>query len=138
LSIGTNDLLQYTVAVDRNNDSLSAHFTPYNPAFLQLLLKSIKSGVNNGKPVAICGELAADLSFTAFLLCAGVSELSVGFEHVLPLRKRVSEILACKETIEGNCTSDCAKILNDLTQCETAEQTIEYIQRFNNNCGVSK
>ena len=130
-SIGTNDLLQYTVAVDRNNDSISSYYNPYNPAFLQLIQKTIKNGVKHGKPVAVCGELASDTSFTAFLLCSGVRELSVGIEHILPLRKRIGEIDTC-------CSNTCLAnaYLDELEKCMTTEQAIGYINRLNEVCEV--
>jgi phosphotransferase system enzyme I (PtsI) len=130
-SIGTNDLLQYTVAVDRNNDSISKYYNPYNPAFLQLIQKTIKSGVKHGKPVAVCGELASDVNFTVFLLCSGVRELSVGIEHILPLRKRIGEIDKC-------CSGVChvGSHLDELEKCMTTEQAVEYINRLNEDCEI--
>ena len=123
-SIGTNDLLQYTVATDRNNESIATYYNPYNPAFLQLILKTVKSGIKYGKPVAVCGELAADLNFTAFLLSAGVTELSVGTDHTLVLRKHISELNGKLRFTNS--------ILDELEDCSTIDDTMKLINKINN------
>ena len=85
-SIGTNDLTQYTLAVDRQNAKLEKLFDPHHPAVIKEIGMTIEAGHRHGIPVAICGELGADQSLTETFLRVGVDELSVGPEYVLPLR----------------------------------------------------
>ena len=85
-SIGTNDLTQYTLAVDRQNPKLEKLFDPHHPAVIKEIGMTIEAGHSHGIPVAICGELGADQSLTETFLRMGVDELSVGPENVLPLR----------------------------------------------------
>ncbi len=91
-SIGTNDLTQHTLAMDRTNRRLSGYYNPYHPA----LIKMIRIVTNNvhleGKHISICGDLAADTSMTEMFIQMGVDELSVAPGKVLPLRKKIREI----------------------------------------------
>ena len=91
-SIGTNDLLQLTLGMDRENPKLDKYYNPYHPA----LMKMIRIVANNvhleGKRISICGDLAADLSMTEFFVQIGIDELSVASHQVLGLRKKIREI----------------------------------------------
>ena len=91
-SIGTNDLLQLTLGMDRENPKLDKYYNPYHPA----LMKMIRIVANNvhleGKRISICGDLAADLSMTEFFVQIGIDELSVAPHQVLGLRKKILEI----------------------------------------------
>lgn len=91
-SIGTNDLLQLTLGMDRENPKLDKYYNPYHPA----LMKMIRIVANNvhleGKRIGICGDLAADLSMTEFFVQIGIDELSVAPHQVLGLRKKIREI----------------------------------------------
>ena len=77
LSIGTNDLVQYSLAVDRGNPAMSYLYTPAHPSIIRMIRLVAEEGNKAGKPVAVCGEIAADPRFTSLLLGLGVSELSV-------------------------------------------------------------
>ncbi len=90
-SCGTNDLTQYTLACDRQNDGLGRFFDPHHPAVLRLLKTVADNAHRNGIPVGICGELAADLQLTETFLALGIDELSVPPRAVLPLRRKVRE-----------------------------------------------
>lgn len=90
-SIGTNDLTQYTLAADRQNESLGAHYDAHHPAVLRLVRLVTENAHKNGIPVCICGQLAADEALTETFLALGVDELSVPPACVLPLRRRVRE-----------------------------------------------
>lgn len=81
-SIGTNDLTQYTLAVDRNNQAVSFLHTPTHPSVIRLLKLITKEAHNYGIPVSICGEIAADPRFTPLLLGLGIHELSVSACHI--------------------------------------------------------
>ncbi|MCI9337021.1 MAG: phosphoenolpyruvate--protein phosphotransferase [Lachnospiraceae bacterium] len=91
-SIGTNDLTQYTLAVDRQNGQLEEFYDPRHEAVLCLIRIAVENAHKYGKRAGICGELAADLELTESLLEMGVDELSVPPAMVLPLRRRVREI----------------------------------------------
>ena len=89
LSIGTNDLVQYLLAADRNNESLDALYTPLHPAVLRLLHDVIRLANRRGKPVAVCGEMAADAAFVPLLLALGLGELSLHPATLLEVRRAI-------------------------------------------------
>jgi phosphotransferase system enzyme I (PtsI) len=86
-SIGTNDLTQYTCALDRQNAKLEPFFNPHHPAVLKMIQLTIEAGHRHGTWVGICGELGADPALTELFLRMGVDELSVNPKSVLPIRK---------------------------------------------------
>ena len=88
-SIGTNDLTQYTLAMDRQNRSLSTFFDPHHEAVLRLIELTVENAHRAGKWVGICGELGADEALTERFLRMGVDELSVSPAYVLRLRDRI-------------------------------------------------
>lgn len=90
-SIGTNDLSQYTMAIDRQNALLDEFFEPHSEAVLRMIRMTVENGHKAGIWVGICGELGADLDLTADFLKMGVDELSVSPGRVLPLRKVIRE-----------------------------------------------
>lgn len=96
-SIGTNDLSQYTMAIDRENAQLDDFFDPHHPAILRMIKMVADNAHQNGIWVGICGELGADLELTPAFLAMGIDELSVSPGRILPLRKRVREIDLSKE-----------------------------------------
>ncbi len=91
-SLGTNDLTQYTLAIDRQNPKLDAFYDPHHPAVLELIRMTVEAGHRHGCWVGICGELGADAALTETFLRLGLDELSVSPSAVLPLRKRVREL----------------------------------------------
>ncbi len=91
-SIGTNDLSQYTLAVDRQNPRLERFFDPYHPAVLRMIRMTVENGHRGGCWVGICGELAADLTLTEEFVKMGVDELSVTPAMILPVREAVRSI----------------------------------------------
>ncbi len=86
-SLGTNDLTQYTLAIDRQNPKLDAFYDPHHPAVLRMIRHAVEAGHRHGCWVGICGELGADATLTETFLRMGVDELSVSPPAVLPLRK---------------------------------------------------
>lgn len=88
-SIGTNDLTQYTLAMDRQNDKLDAFYQPHHPALLRLIQMTIENGHKGGAWVGICGELGADTTLTETFIQMGVDELSVSPAMVLPVREAI-------------------------------------------------
>ena len=90
-SIGTNDLSQYTLAIDRQNEQLDDFFDPHSEAVLKMIEMTVKSAHDAGIWVGICGELAADTSLTEKFLRMGIDELSVSPSMVLSVRKKIRE-----------------------------------------------
>ena len=91
-SVGTNDLTQYTLAIDRQNPKLDAFYDAHHPAVLAMIRMAAESAHAEGKWIGICGELGADLELTETFLEMGIDEISVSPSMILPLRKKVREI----------------------------------------------
>ncbi len=89
LSIGTNDLIQYLLAADRNNEALGEIYTPLHPAVIRLLDQIIRIAHRRGKPVAVCGEMAGDALFAPLLLALGLGEFSLHPNTLLELRRAI-------------------------------------------------
>lgn len=90
-SVGTNDLTQYTLAIDRQNSKLDPFYDPHHPAVLAMIKMAADNAHAEGKWIGICGELGADLELTEEFLKMGLDELSVSPAMVLPLRKRIRD-----------------------------------------------
>lgn len=91
-SLGTNDLTQYTLAIDRQDPRLAAFYDPHHPAVLRMIGRTVREGHRYGCWVGVCGELAADLTLTETFLRMGVDELSVSPGAVLSLRRRIRSL----------------------------------------------
>ena len=102
LSIGTNDLIQYTLAVDRSDDAVSHLYDPLHPAVLRLLATAIAGATKAKVPIAVCGEMAGDLQLTRLLLGLGLREFSMHPSHLLGVKQRVlqSDVAATAALIE--------------------------------------
>jgi phosphoenolpyruvate-protein phosphotransferase (PTS system enzyme I) len=98
LSIGTNDLVQYTLAVDRTDDAVSHLYDPLHPAVLQLLAHVFRTAAKSRVPVALCGEMAGDVTMTRLLLALGLRQYSMHSAHLLDVKQRVlqSDLAAIK------------------------------------------
>jgi phosphoenolpyruvate-protein phosphotransferase (PTS system enzyme I) len=91
-SIGTNDLTQYTLAMDRQNPNLGSFFNPHHKAIIKLIAQTVANAHKNGILVGICGELASDTSLTKTFLDLGVDELSVSPYSVLAVREKIRSL----------------------------------------------
>ncbi len=91
LSIGTNDLIQYTIAIDRVDDEVNYLYDPLHPAVLRLIQMTIQSGRKMGIPVAMCGEMAGDARYTRLLLGMGLKEFSVHPNALLEVKQVITE-----------------------------------------------
>jgi phosphotransferase system enzyme I (PtsI) len=89
LSIGTNDLIQYTLAIDRTDDAVAHLYDPLHPAVLTLVANTIQSATRGGVPVAVCGEMAGDLQLTRLLLGLGLRNFSMHPAQLLAIKERV-------------------------------------------------
>ena len=92
LSIGTNDLVQYLLAADRNNDAVAELYSPLHPAVLRLLYQVIETAQRYDTPVAVCGEMAGDARMTALLLALGLTEFSLHPATLLEVRRAIREV----------------------------------------------
>jgi phosphocarrier protein FPr len=102
-SIGTNDLVQYTLAVDRTNPALAELASPFQPAVLRLIASVVDAAAAHGRPVGICGEAAGDPLAAALFVGLGVGGLSVAPRRVGPLREAIAglDVAACREAAEA-------------------------------------
>ena len=110
MSIGTNDLIQYTLAIDRVDDAVSYLYDPLHPSVLRLIAMTIRAGKGAGIPVAMCGEMAGDPRYTRLLLGMGLNEFSMHPSGLLQVKKivleseiaelegRANEVLAARDT----------------------------------------
>ena len=89
LSIGTNDLIQYTLAVDRADDTVSHLYDPLHPAVLKLISMAIVAANKANVPIAVCGEMAGEVRSTRLLLGMGLTNLSMHPAHLLAVKQRV-------------------------------------------------
>lgn len=101
-SIGTNDLTQYTLAIDRQNPKLDAFYDPHHPAVLRMIQMVVENAHKAGIWAGICGELGADTTLTRRFLAMGVDELSMSPGSILPVRKIILEIDVTKERENNN------------------------------------
>lgn len=104
LSIGTNDLVQYALAVDRGNHEMSALYTPTHPSVIRLIKLVVHEANNQGIPVTVCGEVAADPRFTPLLLGLGVHELSVATRYI----PTVKHAIRCCSIVEASRLAEAA------------------------------
>jgi len=102
-SVGTNDLIQYTMAVDRINERVSDLYQPLNPAVVRLLKETVNAGHGAGIWVGVCGEMASDLFFTPLLIGLGFDELSVGAPRVPAIKHAIRNLdyEVCKSMAEA-------------------------------------
>ena len=101
-SIGTNDLTQYTLAIDRQNPKLDAFYDPHHPAVLRMIHMVVENAHKAGIWAGICGELGADTTLTRRFLAMGVDELSMSPGSILPVRKIILETDVTKERENNN------------------------------------
>jgi phosphotransferase system enzyme I (PtsI) len=102
LSIGTNDLIQYTLAVDRADEAVSHLYDPLHPAVLKLLAMSIDAANRAKVPIAVCGEMAGEVALTRLLLGLGLRSLSMHPAHLLTVKQRVltTEVARAKPVVD--------------------------------------
>lgn len=105
-SIGTNDLTQYTVGADRNNELVSDIYDAFHPAVIRLIKIAADAANNNGIPVSVCGELAGHSAATELLIGLGINELSISSPSILEMKSRISQINS------QNCYEIAEKALN--------------------------
>ncbi|HSY27073.1 MAG TPA: putative PEP-binding protein, partial [Burkholderiaceae bacterium] len=119
LSIGTNDLIQYTLAIDRVDHEVAHLYNPLHPAILHLLSHTIAAGAKAGIPVSVCGEMAGDTQLTRLLLGMGLREFSMHPAQILAVKQEVlnSDLLKLKpKTAKIMRTFEPAVIATEVAQ----------------------
>ena len=112
LSIGSNDLTQYTLAMDRDNERLAHLYEPLHPAMLRSIRHTVAAGHAAGRWVGICGEMAGNPIYTLFLLGIGLDELSMGPQYIPIVKKLIRSVRM----------SDAQTIARELLQLDTVEE----------------
>ena len=108
LSIGTNDLIQYTLAVDRADDTVSHLYDPLHPAVLKLIAMAIAAADKANVPIAVCGEMAGETRLTRLLLGLGLTNLSMHPAHLLAIKQRVltTDVVQARASVARMLRSD--------------------------------
>ncbi|MGG4458246.1 phosphoenolpyruvate--protein phosphotransferase [Brevibacillus porteri] len=119
-SIGTNDLIQYTMAADRMNEKVAYLYQPYHPAVLRLLHNVIKAGHAQNKWVGMCGEMAGDPIAIPILLGLGLDEFSMSAGSILPARQQLSRLRV----------EDAAKQIDTILQMSTSAQVEAFVKEW--------
>ncbi|MEC0226881.1 phosphoenolpyruvate--protein phosphotransferase [Paenibacillus alba] len=117
MSIGTNDLVQYVLAVDRMNENIAHLYNPYHPAVIRLLKLVIDAAKSVGIPVGVCGEMAGDIRALPIWLGLGIEELSISVQTLLQVKHRLLSSDAKK----------CKDLVNQILVCKTSEEIIELL-----------
>ena len=116
-SMGTNDLIQYALAIDRINEHVAYMYQPFHPAILKMIQQVVKAGKNAGIPVSLCGEMAGDPLCVSILLGLGIAELSMN-ARAIPLIKKLIRSISLKEAHED---------FENVTGLTTAKEVRAYI-----------
>lgn len=122
LSIGTNDLIQYTLAIDRADETVAHLFDPLHPAILRLLSRIIQSAKKANTPVSICGEMAGDPKYTRLLLGMGLQQLSMYPTQLLAVKR---EVLDCH-------LPDVTRLTQKILRADEPEKIHDLLQKLNN------
>jgi phosphotransferase system enzyme I (PtsI) len=120
LSIGTNDLIQYALAIDRVNEHVAYLYEPLHPAVLRMIKMTVDAGKAAGIPVAVCGEMAGDDLYTLILLGLGVTELSM----------HAASIPRIKRLISKTSLDEATKLAEVALEMHTAVQIHEYVENY--------
>jgi len=118
-SIGTNDLIQYALAIDRGNEHVSYMYEPYHPAVIRMIIQVVKAAKDSGIEVSLCGEMDGDPFCTALLLGIGIDELSMNAGGI-PLLKKLIRSLSREEAM---------KDLNDILKLTTSKEVKKFIAK---------
>jgi phosphotransferase system enzyme I (PtsI) len=117
LSIGTNDLVQYALAVDRGSFYVNRLYRPHDPSVLALIARSIEGAASAGKPISLCGEMAGTPAYVPLLIGLGLRELSVSNSRLLRTKKAIREVeldaavSLASEAVAARTATDVAELL---------------------------
>lgn len=121
LSIGTNDLIQYTLAIDRSDDSVAHLYDPLHPAVLSLIAGVIRTAQQAEKPAAVCGEMAGDVALTRLLLGMGLRHFSMHPASLLPVKQRVLT----------TSLPDIAPLVARILKADDPEKLVTLVEKLN-------
>ncbi len=121
LSIGTNDLIQYTLAIDRTDDTVAHLYDPLHPAVLSLIAGVIRTAQQHEKPVAVCGEMAGDVDLTRLLLGFGLRHFSM----------HPASILAVKQRVLTTSLPDISSVVARVMKTDEPEKLVALIEKLN-------
>ncbi len=121
VSIGTNDLIQYTLAIDRSDDTVAHLYDPLHPAVLELVSHIIRSANRVGKPVMVCGEMAGDTRLTRLLLGFGLRQFSM----------HPAYLLAVKQVVLKTGISDLAGTTQKILRSHVSDRIENLLQKMN-------
>jgi phosphoenolpyruvate-protein phosphotransferase (PTS system enzyme I) len=127
MSLGTNDLIQYTLAVDRANETVSDLFRPHHPAILRLIARVAEAAKTSKRPLSVCGEMAADPALFLLLLGLGISEFSMG-PRTVP---------ALKEFSRGVSVADAVRVAKAALSLATSDEVGALLQQETRELGVA-
>jgi phosphotransferase system enzyme I (PtsI) len=127
VSIGTNDLIQYTLAVDRVNENVAYLYDPMHPAILRFIKRIIDEGHKAGIKVAMCGEMAGEPKYTPIILGMGLDEFSVPPSQIAPIKKIVRSILFV----------DCKTMADKVLKLEDSKSILKEIDLFYETRGIN-
>ncbi|HCZ7262472.1 TPA: phosphoenolpyruvate--protein phosphotransferase [Staphylococcus aureus] len=119
-SIGTNDLIQYTLAADRMSERVSYLYQPYNPSILRLVKQVIEASHKEGKWTGMCGEMAGDETAIPLLLGLGLDEFSMSATSILKARRQIN----------GLSKNEMTELANRAVDCATQEEVIELVNNY--------
>ncbi len=119
-SIGTNDLIQYTLAIDRSNENVAYMYEPYHPAVIRMIMQVVKAAQNTGIEVSLCGEMAGDPFCIPILLGMGINELSLTATGIPQLKKLIRSL----------SKKEAEKDLENILKLKTSEEVRRYIQKI--------
>ena len=123
LSIGTNDLIQYTLAIDRTDDEVAHLYDPLHPAVLQLLAQVIGSANKAGVPISVCGEMAGELAYTRLLLGLGLRQFSM----------HPAQLLSTKQRVLTTSLPEMAPIVQKILRADDPMKIRDLLDRLNNS-----
>ncbi|MGL4393415.1 MAG: phosphoenolpyruvate--protein phosphotransferase, partial [Fusobacteriaceae bacterium] len=125
-SIGTNDLTQYTLAVDRGNEAIAHLYDTYNPAVLQAIKMAIDGAHEGGIKISMCGEFAGDIEATALLFGMGLDNFSMSSLSIPKVKKNIM----------GLNKKDCEILVGNIMQKSTSEEVLGEVRAFNKKNGL--
>jgi len=116
-SIGTNDLIQYTLAVDRTNEKVADLYIPHHPAVLRALKKAVDAALGHGRDISVCGDMAHDVRYLPFLTGIGLRKFSLDARYIPKAQTRL-------KVLDVSAAQAHAKMLLKMTRIEDIEQEL--------------
>jgi phosphotransferase system enzyme I (PtsI) len=121
LSIGTNDLIQYTLAIDRTDDAVAHLYDPLHPAVLKLVAQAIRTANKVRTPIAVCGEMAGELRLTRLLLGFGLRNFSM----------HPAQLLTIKQRVLTSSIADCEMVANRILRTDEPDKIVSALAKLN-------